>query len=319
MSHAHLYGKSEPYQHSNNINPRSRVNESGGNYKNLRDSRIIADKAELQRINYEEKARMAVLNDSIIPRELTTMNTFKVYPVYHDISHRNASLSNGDDFYLFEVNSSFMSSGGAKSHNSCAVTKLEIGLLKMPIYLSDIGYNLTEIFVNIRNLTQTYNNGAFHYQFKMYPGPALSFSDPIKYHYIADISEFDLDSPQNLDVIELELRDKTSKIQIPYPRNNAVLTIGPVTIFTARNHGLINGFLVSLIKCSFYNLPAIFTRLHPITVIDADTFSMAIDSSIWPYLNDGKCEYFVDNFNFELNIKLHNVNWDTNAITSGRK
>jgi hypothetical protein len=319
MSYNHLYGKSLPYQSNNNMNPRSRFNESGNKFRQTRDSKIIADKLEKEELHYDEIARMEVLNDSEIPRRLLSMNTFRKYNIYHDLSYKNSLAGNTIDFFTYDLNGSKIISGGGKMYKSGSVLEMKIGTLKLPNYLANLGYDLSEIFVNIRNLIYSYNNGEQAYQFKMLPSPLLSFNDPIKQHYNADIDEFIFVTPQNLDVIELELRDKVSRIEIPYPINSGTITTGLVTIITSVNHGLQNGFIVAILKCSNANVSMSLRRLNAITIIDADNFSISIDTTNNSYLNGQKCEYLVDNFNFELNIKFVNINWDTNAIASSRK
>jgi hypothetical protein len=320
---ANLYNNAPGYSDMNSYNPRSQTTMSQAHYDIPRDSRIVADKVKKIPIHMDEISRQWALNDADPVRYYKTMNAFKPFNVYLDFSHSNAYETTADAVYKYDFTRSKVRSGNTdKDVVTSAVIKLESGNLSMPRYLLDpLNYtDMSELFVYFMNIPVAYSNGKFPYHFKYYPTQTLQISDPAKQLYLPESIEFNMTIPQALDTYEMVIRDKAGNILVPEPNKKGILFSGNPTIITSPAHGLIGaGFYITQINMINLTTPVAIKRYYPITVIDADNFSFPVDTSNILYINDKPVEYLIDNYNFELNIKALNINWDEEHTFSGRK
>jgi Fe-S cluster assembly iron-binding protein IscA len=319
---ANLYNDPAGYYDVNRYNPRSRTTMTQGHYEAPRDSRIVADKIPRTPIHTDEILRTQALNDADPVRMYKTMNAFKPFSIYLDFSHCNASDNNEDGIYKYNFSkSSLRSNNSDKFVTTSSALKMKGGFLKMPSYLLDpsLNYDMSEIFINFMNIPPSFNNGIDRYHFKMLPTQVLTVSDPAKTTYAPEFNKFDFTLPQLLDEYLLELRDKAGRILVPFPIVSGIMTIGNPTIITGV-HGAQTGFLVYKIKFRNGSItPDSLGRIYPITVLDPTTFTIPVDTSSLTYLNNESMTYLIDNFNFEFNLKVLNINWDNDHTFSGKK
>lgn len=320
---ANLYNNAPGYSDMNSYNPRSQTTMSQGHYDVPRDSRIVADKVKKIPIHMDEISRQWALNDADPVRFYKTVNAFKPFNVYLDFSHCNAYETTSDAVYKYDFTRSKVRSGNTdKDVVTSAVIKMSSGNLKMPLYLlNPQNYtDMSELFVYFNNIPVTYSNGAFPYHFKYYPTQQLQISDPAKLLYLPENEEFNMTIPQQLDTYEMVIRDKAGNILVPEPSRKGTIISGNPTIINSPAHGMTGvGFYVTRITTLNLTTPAAIQRYYPVTVIDADNFSFPADTSTILYINNRPVEYLIDNYNFELNIKALNINWDEEHTFSGRK
>lgn len=320
---ANLYNDPAGYSDMNSYNPRSQTTMSQGHYNAPRDSRVVADKVPRAPIHTDEILRTEALNDADPVRLYKTLNAFKPFSVYLDLSHCNAN-DNGinDGIYRFDfTRSDLRSNNSDKFVVTSAALKMKAGSLKMPAYLADQGslYDMSEIFIEFVNVPPSFNNGDNRYHYKMLPTQVLSVPDPAKLTYQAEMPTYDFTLPQQIDTFELQLRDKAGEIIIPYPKLSGIITIGSPTVVTSIAHGLTDGFMVyGFVFRDGSILPNQLSRIYPVTVLTADTFSIPTDTSSL-FINGKIVSFIVDNFNFEFNIKVLNINWDNDHTFSGKK
>lgn len=318
---ANLYNDSQGYEDMNSYNPRSRTTMSQGHYNAPRDSRVVADKVKKIPVNIEEILRTEALNDADPVRYWKTLNSFRPFSVYLDFSHCNATSSDGVYFYDF-TKSKVRSNNADKAVVTSGTIRLDSGSLKLPLYLlnPNLYYDLSEAYVYFRNLPVAYNNGNFPYHFKYYPTQQLQVGDQAKLLMLPEDEQFAMTNPHQLDNYEMVIRDKAGNIVIPKPTYVGTITAGNPTIITGP-HNLQTGFYVTRINLIDRETPAILTRYFPVTVIDANNFSIPVDTSgfEYAYINGVQTSYLVDNFNFELSMKVININWDESQTFPGKK
>lgn len=317
------YNNAPGYDDMNSFNPRSQTTMSHGHYNIPKDSRIVADKVKKIPIHMDEISRQWALNDADPVRYYKTMNAFKPFNVYLDFSHVNAYETTSDAIYKYDFTRSKVRSGNTdKDVVTSAVIKMTSGDLKMPLYLlTPTEYtDMSELFVYFNNIPVAYSNGQFPYHFKYYPTQTLQVSDPAKLLYLPETEEFNMTIPQQLDTYEMVIRDKAGNILVPEPTRRGTITIGSPTVINSPAHGMTGvGFFVTRINMINLTTPVAITRYYPVTVIDADNFSIPVDTTAIAYIDGRPLEYLIDNYNFELNIKALNINWDEEHTFSGRK
>lgn len=311
MSYVHSNMNSQSNRFMNNQNPRSRTNRSGAANETVLDRNIIENKRRIPNINISDDIKTNVLNDSNIPRELMSMNYFREYFVFKDFSHINSDPFSMNGIFIYENDFSLTS-------DLSAVSRMIAGKLKLPIYLQDEGYDMSEIFIEFKNIKYEFLNLTGNYHFKFYPDKVSSIPNPIKYQYKADFDIFTFATPQRLDELRMEIRDKTGNIVIPHPIQKGILLTGNPTIINSPNHGLQNGFYI-YIKTRLTSASSSLNRNYTITIIDNNNFSFNYDSTNFAFLNNSNIEYIIDNYNFEFNIRFINIKWDNNEIISSRK
>lgn len=321
---ANLYNDSTGYSDMSSYNPRSQTTMSHGHYNAPRDSRVVADKVKRIPIHIDEILRTEALNDADPVRYWKTQNAFRPYSVYLDLSHCNAMNDTTNGVYVYDFTQSKLRGINAdKAVITSGVVQLESGDLKIPLYLAGPGmyYDLSEIYVQFTNLPVTYNNGKYPYHFKYYPTQQLQVSDTTKLLMLPENKLFFMTNPHQLDTFNMVLRDKGGNIIIPYPVLSGIILTGSPTVINSPNHGLQTGYYVTRIDVENVNTPTILTRYYPITVIDDDNFSVPVDTSgvQYTYIDGKPVKYLVDNYNFELNIKAININWDEEHTFGGRK
>lgn len=323
---ANVYNDPPGYYDMNSYNPRSQSTMSQGHYNAPRDSRVVADKVRKLPVDIEEILRTEALNDADPVRYWKTLNSFRPFSVYLDFSHCNADpsradLSQGGTYFYDFSRSAVRSNNSDKAVVTSGVIEMMSGDLKMPLYLLDqnLFYDLSEIYVYFRNLPITYNNGQFPYHFKYYPTQALQITDTTKLLLIPEQKKFSLANPHQLDEFQMVIRDKAGNIVIPYPTMKGIIFAGSPTIINSPNHGLQNGFYVTRITLISQNTPSAIQRYYPISVIDADNFSIPVDTTILQQIDSKPITFLVDNYNFELNIKMININWDEEQVFPGKK
>jgi len=317
-----LYNDPAGYSDMNQYNPRSQTTMSQGHYNLPRDSRIVADKVKQIPVHVDEIAKQWAINDADPVRLYKTLNAFKPFKVYLDFSHCNAYDTTEDGIYKYDFARSKVRSGNSdKDVVTSAVIKLSSGKLKMPLYLAQTQYvDMSELYVYFTNIPVTYCNGKYPYHFKYYPTQQLQISDPAKLLYDVEVEQFNMTQPQMLDTYNMVIRDKAGNIFVPDANRKGILTIGATTTITSPAHGMTGiGFYVTRIIMIDSSTPAIIQRYYPVTVIDADNFSIPVDTSNLTYLNAKSLTFIIDNYNFELNIKALNINWDEQHTFSGRK
>jgi hypothetical protein len=316
---ANLYNDPQGYSDMNQFNPRSQTTMSQGHYNAPRDSRVVADKLQHTPIHMDEILRTRALNDADPVRLYKTMNAFKPFSVYLDLSHCNADDVDGKYRYDF-TSTALRANNSDKFVVTSAALKMKAGVLKMPTYLLDpaLHYDMSEIFIDFPNVPPSFNS-INRYHFKMLPSQVLTVTDPAKVVYQPEIATYDFTLPQQIDVFEMQLRDKAGQIIIPFPKVSGIITIGNPTTVTSIAHGLQTGFQVygfSLRDGSL--LPSQMSRIYAITVLTADTFTIPVDTT-GTNINGKTANYIVDNFNFEFNLKVLNINWDNDHTFGGKK
>lgn len=320
---ANLYTDPPGLYDLNRYNPRSQTTMTQSHYDIPKDSRIVADKVQKIPIHVDEISRQWALNDADPVRLYKTMNAFKPFSVYMDFSHCNAFDTTDDGVYKYDFTRSNVRSGNSdKDVVTSAVIKLFSGNLKMPLYLlnPNLFYDMSELYVYFTNIPVVYSNGVFPYHFKFYPTQQLQVSDPAKLLYDVEVSEFDLTQPQMLDTYDLVIRDKSGNIFVPDANRKGIMTIGATTTIVSPNHGMFGvGFYVTRIVMVDASTPSTLKRYYPVTVIDPNTFTIPVDTSGYTFLNGLALTFIIDNYNFELNIKALNINWDEEHTFSGRK
>lgn len=320
---ANLFNDSQGYYDMNSYNPRSQTTLSQGHYNAPFDSRVVEDKIPRAPIHMDEILRTQALNDADPVRLYKTLNAFKPFSVYLDLSHVNASDDNSDSVYKFDfTRTDLRSNNSDKFVITSAALKMKAGLLKMPAYLANQGlfYDMSEIFIEFTNVSPSYNNGKNRYHFKMIPTQVLSVPDPAKLTYEAEIPSYNFTLPQLVDSYDMVLRDKAGVIVVPFPQVSGIMTIGNPTVITSVAHGLTTGFLIYGITIRDGNiLPDVLSRIYPITVLTPDTFSIPVNTTSFGSINNKTIDYIIDNYNFEFNLKVLNINWDNDHTFSGKK
>ncbi len=318
---ANLFNDSPGYYDMNSFNPRSQTTLSQGHYNGPRDSRVVEDKIPRTPIHMDEILRTQALNDADPVRLYKTLNAFKPFSIYLDLSHINASEGNNGVYKYDFTRSDLRSNNSDKFVTTSAALKMKAGILKMPAYLAGQGlfYDMSEIFIEFTNISLTYNNGKNPYHFKMIPTQVLSVADPAKLTYFAEIPTFNFTLPHLVDIYDMVLRYKAGAIIIPAPQLSGTISIGNPTTIVAPGHGLTSGYLIYGISIRGGNiLPEILGRIYPITVIDPDTFTIPVDTSA-TNINGKIIDFIIDNYNFEFNLKVLNINWDNDHTFSGKK
>jgi hypothetical protein len=319
---ANLYDDSPGYSDMNSFNPRSQTTLSQGHYNQDRDTRVVAERHRRPQPNIEELIYDYGVSDSMPTRMYKTITPFKPFKVYLDFSHCNASYSDDGNYKYDFSRSALRSSNSDKTIVTSNVIKMKAGFLKMPSYLTNpsLFYDMSELFVDFTNLTPSYANGTSRYHFKYYPSQTLSIADPTKNVYEPHIDKYNFTLPQITDEFVVQIRDKAGAIVIPPPLGTGIISSGNPTVITSANHGLFAGIYITNIKFTNGNLvPQILSRIYPITIIDANTFSIPINTTTLTYINNVLISFIIDNFNFEFNIKAVNINWDNDDTFGNRK
>ena len=282
-------GRSPYLAQQQSINNRSRVTMSQGHYSDIRDSRIIAEKDDSRLRNkpdYNKIATKMEIHDSDEIRYLKTLKLFKEYNTYVDLANKNVTDRN-NGVYIYDLERSKYVKGAKFGNDASSVTKIRAGLLHMPSYLNQQGgfYDFTEFYVHVRNLNSSFNNLNDTYHFKYIPVSVQSLVNNAKYVYKHEFDEFNICNYADLNRLEITISDKAGNIVIPDPNYTGVVTIGAVTNINSVAHGLQTGFLIYQIEgvgCS------LLTRIYPITVVDADNFTIPIDTSAETQINNQK-------------------------------
>jgi hypothetical protein len=321
---ANVYNDPPGYYDMNSYNPRSRVTMSQGHYNAPHDARVIADKVKKIPINIEEILRSEALNDADPVRYWKTLNSFRPFSVYLDFSHCNSYETAEDDVYIYDfTRSTVRSNNSDKAVVTSGIIRLTSGSIKMPLYLQNQGlyYDLSEVYVYFRNLPMAYNNGIFPYHFKYYPTQQLQVTDTSKLLMLPEQPKFAMTTPHQMDTYEMVIRDKAGNIMVPYPTKRGVIVTGNPTVITSVAHGLQTGYFVTRITLTNRSTPAAIQRYYPIIVIDADNFSIPVDTTSpeLSSMNGSSVSYLVDNYNFELDMVAININWDEEQTFPGTK